>query len=402
MKFRNPLWWGIFGVLSLSFLQGCADLQKLSEEKIAEALEEKGCDEVEVEVDEHDKRIYDFSAKCEDYTICKGTIEFDNRFYPSKWETASRCKLDEKACTKERSAVCAKIGDATFDPKDKSTAEKANGFWTTACEGGHGPSCRRLGLNVRTGSGATKDKVRATTLFESGCQHGDGPACMFAGYHFANAVGVKRDRKKAVTHYERGCQELNHGGSCNNLSYMYNNGLGVRKNRIRGAAFATKGCGYGDGLACAYIGLVRVRGSYGIKRDKEGGLALLRKGCDETKVPLACRNLGRVLRDGTAGPRDMPAAVAAIEKGCKLSDGPSCNTLGLFYRSGQGVARDQAKAVPLFEQACKASSSLGCLNAARAYRDGRGVPRDKAKAKVSFDRGCKLGVKTACREGARL
>ncbi|MFP6686106.1 MAG: hypothetical protein VB934_15415, partial [Polyangiaceae bacterium] len=79
MRFRIQLWWGVLGVLSLSFLQGCADLQELSEEKVAEALEEKGCDDIEVEVDEHDKRTYDFSAKCKDHYICKGSIEFDNR-----------------------------------------------------------------------------------------------------------------------------------------------------------------------------------------------------------------------------------------------------------------------------------------------------------------------------------
>jgi TPR repeat protein len=258
----------------MACLVGCANLEKLADEKLAEALEEKGCEDFDIEGDEHDKKTFDFRAKCKDYMICEGSIEFDRRMMPSKWETAYECALDEKACKKKRPKVCAKLGDAAHDPKDASSAEKANGFWEKACEGGDGKSCRNFALNMQLGRGTKKDLARVAALYEQGCGHGDGPSCAFGGYRFASGRGVPKDTAKAKALYERGCNELKDGASCNNFGVMYSRGWGVARNRKLGAELSLKGCDYGDGYGCAYVGLLHIRGSYGIKRDKPRGLAM--------------------------------------------------------------------------------------------------------------------------------
>jgi TPR repeat protein len=137
----------------------------------------------------------------------------------------------------------------------------------------------------------------------------------------------------------------------------------------------------------------------------------------------ACVELGLVLTEGRAAPRDLPEAGknfgAACDLGirdaclslialvrnegpdmfrrpCERGDGESCFILASLYYGGQGVPRDDSLAVTLFRQSCASGWWRGCGGLAECYRAGRGTAANNSQAIEYFEKACRAGIAPSC------
>lgn len=99
---------------------------------------------------------------------------------------------------------------------------------------------------------------------------------------------------------------------------------GSEAHDARAAAMLERACKKSNGDACSNLGYLVAYGRVG-----EGGVPeavkLYAKGCDLDSL-LGCGNLAAVLSEGGPGvDADVPRAVDAFEKACKLGDSEACD-----------------------------------------------------------------------------
>ena len=80
---------------------------------------------------------------------------------------------------------------------------------------------------------------------------------------------------------------------------------------------------------------------------------------------------------------DLPGAVKAFERGCRLGDAEACSYAADRYQSGQGIPKDPPRALALLERACGSNMSSICMELGKGLAKGKyGVPPD---TKRGFD-----------------
>ena len=89
--------------------------------------------------------------------------------------------------------------------------------------------------------------------------------------------------------------------------------------------------------------------------DKQNGLRLLKKGCDELKVAEACHNYSGVFIKGIRGAiqKNMAEAFTYAKKGCELGNMGACFNVARMYQFGEGTEKDPQKAAAYGEVAAR-------------------------------------------------
>src|SRR5262245_56419553 len=112
----------------------------------------------------------------------------------------------------------------------------------------------------------------------------------------------------------------------------------------------------------------------------------------------ACFDAGMRRAQGMGAPRDRVAAIAWLEKGCKLDDVESCGLLAGFLGAGdEGVTNDAQRAFDLHTKACPRRPA-SCTVLASYYGRGEVVPQDEAKAMAMLEQGCTAGDGRGCED----
>lgn len=173
------------------------------------------------------------------------------------------------------------------------------------------------------------------------------------------------DRDAARGRLERGCA-LDDAPSCTRLgAARRRRAASVPDDGERAEILATAveafeaACRLDDPEGCGSLAIHLHRGE-GTVADPERARALLTGACDR-EVADACRNLGLSLQADPAEPRQ--SAVEAMQRACRLGDGPGCAQLGHYRYAGTGVPRDLSGALEAYQRGCEAGFELACRSA---------------------------------------
>jgi len=93
----------------------------------------------------------------------------------------------------------------------------------------------------------------------------------------------------------------------------------------------------------------------------------------------ANEQLGEQLLRGEGVARDVPRALALLERAARGGLGGAALTLGLAYEEGKAVPKDPLRAFDYYRAAAAAGSAEACFNLGAAYVEGRGVKRDQTE-----------------------
>jgi len=142
----------------------------------------------------------------------------------------------------------------------------------------------RLVLQLRCGDGDQDACATSLRVDREQCADGIGHACVMLG--IAHQVGKRapKDEAAAVTYFE-------------------------------------KGCDLGEGSGCWYAGSCHLQGR-GTTKDVARAITLLTKACDKEEKN-GCLDLGEAYQKRT--PPDVPRALEAYDRGCKLDYDWCCN-----------------------------------------------------------------------------
>lgn len=150
----------------------------------------------------------------------------------------------------------------------------------------------------------------------------------------------------------------------------------------------------------------------------EGCLALAAYYLDEGKNPAkatdlfrqlcesgsaeGCSELGFLLEQGEALPKDLGQAAALYQKSCSSGNGYGCYLAAILHENGEGVEKDPARAAALYERACSLAERSGCSNLGRLYENGSGVLKDESRAVLLYGQACDEGDSAGCNDLGRL
>jgi TPR repeat protein/serine/threonine protein kinase len=279
--------------------------------------------------------------------------------------------------------------------------ERAREVYARACEGGRPEGCTHLATLLWRGLGGERDEAEARALYERSCREGDPVGCI----RLAKVLPEQADRFRAracdaglpwgcaaVAHaagdaatLERLCQPDGETIGCAYLAHLLRDAGDVDGAR----APLDLRCANRHGSAC------RALGDTFLPDDPEAARAQYRRGCEGSEF-VACAALGRLLRDGEGGPRNLEEATVAFSRGCEGGEAEACFRLGVSQMEGRGAPRDDAGARRSFAFACDASIGAACTLLARLLRDGRGGDGSQTRARELFRRGCERGDSAGC------
>ncbi len=244
--------------------------------------------------------------------------------------------------------------DVTPVPASRLRSKKVSD--QQACGDGDGAACVAL----------AHAHNNAPDLLRLACDLGDTDGC----FEFALSLG-ERDDKAAVAAYQQACdgaQPL----ACTNLGFMYQNGRGVAADLDAARRLYERGCRGSSCRAPNNLGCINLgrfyRDGTGVAVDQRHALSLFRDVCDRSplndedaqNIARACSLAGTVLYLGKGLSRDMPAALALLEKGCDAADPFGCFNLGSIYQRGDGVTTDKARAEKYYQRACEQHDTEAC------------------------------------------
>jgi hypothetical protein len=129
-----------------------------------------------------------------------------------------------RACDLGLTGGCSRLVEFTrADGKD---------VFASACERGDGASCFILGSLYSSGSGVSRDPIRAVALFQESCDHGWWRGCGRLGVSYLVGQGVPVNPQKAIESFEKGCQGQN-APSCVQAAETYQHLYGPRSVLVR-------------------------------------------------------------------------------------------------------------------------------------------------------------------------
>ena len=130
-------------------------------------------------------------------------------------------------------------------------------------------------------------------------------------------------------------------------------------------------------------------------RNLPKAIAALQKACEAGEQD-GCAGLGLAAYRGEGAPKDTAAAVRLFDAACNANSLLGCTGLGIAYVDGTGVRKDTARGFTLHERACDGGAMFGCYNLANAYTYGSGVAKDDERAVSLYERACAGGIVAAC------
>jgi len=177
------------------------------------------------------------------------------------------------------------LGAAGCESKDRRLV----GEWERSCAAGDLDDCAAVGEAYVKGSGVPKDTARGVATLSDGCKRGGARACLVLGDAQATGADLPRDETQARAYLGKACDE------------------GVQEGCVRSCDL------YGDATRCLHVAVLAAQGG----KDLQRAGAYYRKACEHGH-PLACREVGRLYRDGIGVNRDPALAATYANKADEL------------------------------------------------------------------------------------
>jgi len=225
-----------------------------------------------------------------------------------------------------------------------------------ACLHGDGAAC----------TAQAKKHGNAAELLQVACDLGDSEGCYLLAFKAT-------DHKRALAAYAQACDGGN-ALACTNLGYMYELGQGVAADPESAVRLYSRGCAGSictgtNNLGCVNLGRA-YRDGLGVQVDPYKAIGLFRGVCERKVPPVddqdaghmarACSLAGTAMLFGEGVVRDVPAALAFLERGCAVNDTFGCYNLGTIYESGDHVSKDKSRAATYYQRACDAGDTEAC------------------------------------------
>lgn len=230
----------------------------------------------------------------------------------------------------------------------------------------------------------------------------DGFACGNLGALYALGKVVPKDESQAFQYYEKACR-FGQAIRCLRAGVMALNGRGLTASSLKGAELFQLGCRLLDSDACVnYYAVthgrtilwsgdtVKMPPTLNPVKAEPGALhnviTVLTMACEQG-LTKACGNLGGMIEEGDATPRDLGKALEYYTKACELGEAERCARAGRFVANGiPEPAPSREKAAKLFERHCELKKLATCPLAFRA-RNGLGIELtlEKAPAQPAHD-----------------
>jgi len=235
----------------------------------------------------------------------------------------------------------------------------ANRFWRHACEGGHGPSCWRLGSVYAEGQGVSIDLGEACRFQREACDQSFPSGCAEYGVMLLKGAGCGPDARGAFLASQRACA-LGDGVGCKNLGVLYREGRGTPVDVAEAFLALKKSCVAKHGDGCTQLGIMQYTGN------------------------------GR--------PVDLPGARGHFEQACTLGSARGCGNAGGMYLRGVGVAEHAGKALAYSRRGCSGDDAVACYNLGLIHRYRADGKRDEEEAKKAFEIACRGAHRQGCDE----
>lgn len=200
--------------------------------------------------------------------------------------------------------------------------ERAIEILGAACEKGNQRACRaQLGMLHREYGDEAKKAAR--TLAEKMCTGGDAIACAMTAEYADRGHGGPKDqilqRASLISACEGGLYQ-----ACTDAAYMVADAQGGPEDKPLSRKLVNEACEKGDANSCVWAGQYSI--SDGWNADDEAASEALwvkaraqfTKACDQD-FGEGCRNLGDLYMEGRGGERDKQAAIAVLDKACRLA-----------------------------------------------------------------------------------
>lgn len=163
-------------------------------------------------------------------------------------------------------------------------------------------------------------------------------------------------------------------------------------------------CDRGHVQSCAVLGALYARGE-GVPKDVPRAVAFLEKSCDGGEK-LACVNLGVLFERGEPGgkteqgAKDAVRAASFYKKACDLGEGKGCFDLALLLEPG-AMGADLERVVDAYRKGCDLGEAAACVNLGLLAEVGRATNITDAPAAL-FERACEGSSGAGCFNQARL
>jgi len=172
-------------------------------------------------------------------------------------------------------------------------------------------------------------------------------------------------------------------------------------------------CRQGSGWACNELGILEARGR---AREIIPSQAAFQRACARG-TPAGCAN-GRLVQAGAGAPAyqhsppqpvDYPlllqegqgslealAPAQLYEQACRQGWADGCSRLASVFFLGTSVERDVPRAIAALERACGMKSWPACADLGVMLQQGDGVAADAERGRAYLRRACDGGLRTAC------
>lgn len=221
--------------------------------------------------------------------------------------------------------------------------------WRKACdEGNDAEACGNLGALHALGKVLEKSEPKAYELYEKACRYGQGIRCVRAGVMALNGRGTAVSVPKAAELFRQGCRILN-PDSCVNY-YAVTHGKTIL---------------YSGETVDMPAGMLPEKADPSVLHNV---VTVLTVACTRG-VGKACGNLGGLIEEGDATPRDLAKALDYYLKACELGEAERCARAGRYLANNvpePPIQRDRA--ARLFERSCELKKDPTCPMAVMAKK----------------------------------
>jgi TPR repeat protein len=216
--------------------------------------------------------------------------------------------------------------------------------------------CLQLAASYRAGRWVPQDLSRAARIYAESCDRGEPFACFAHAAMLEKGRGVPRQRDRAVERYARAC-DLRLPSACSAAGAAILDGSPDHGDRARAVGFFERGCKLGDPRGCYGAGAAYAAGA-GAPRDRARAEESLRLACDRKLAP-ACGGLGHLLVESQDASR-AEAGMTHLATACAEDDAAACLTLGRAYLGHPLVRHDVPSALGALDRACRLGVAAAC------------------------------------------
>lgn len=198
------------------------------------------------------------------------------------------------------------------------------------------------------GAQTTASEKQQFELVKSQAERGDAEAQLTLGSYYASGTGVSRDLVKAAK-WHRKAAEQGLARAEYRVAYECANGVGVKLDPVEAVKWLRRAAEQGLASAQLELGKCYANGA-GIGENPVEAVNWFRKAADQN-FPAAQYALGNCYFDGSGVAKDIPEGVAWTRKAAEQGLPEAESSFGMCYAKGKGVPQDYVQAYKWFNLA---------------------------------------------------